>query len=60
MKISVLIKRLEEIKQKEGDLDCFDAELFEGPALSVDYAKNYDHTDIEDLPEKFLVIGEDA
>ncbi len=60
MKISALIKRLEEIKAKEGDLDCFDVNLFDGPVLRVDSSKSYEHTDVTDLPEKFLLIGEDA
>ena len=58
MKISQLIVRLQEIQKKEGDLDCFDVNLFEGPHLSVKEAVDYEHTDIEDLPGKFLMIGE--
>lgn len=56
MKISQLIKRLEEIKEKEGDLECFDINLFEGPFLNVDYSEFYDES--LNLPKKFLTIGE--
>lgn len=60
MKISKLIQRLEEIKAKEGDLDCLDANLSEGLMLNVDCAKYYEDTDVKNLPTKFLIVGEDT
>ncbi len=59
MKISELIQELSRIQAQEGDLDCFDVNMFEGPRLMIGKASSFEHTDLEDLPEKFLMIGED-
>ena len=57
-KITDLIKALEEIKEKEGNLMCFDANFFLGPRLQVRENKG-EYDKAWKMPKRFLFIGEE-
>jgi len=57
MNISETIKRLEEIKVREGDLDLFGASFVEVRSLYVAESKDHDFPDDWNMPKKFIIVG---
>lgn len=57
MLISQLIKKLEKIKAKEGDLETFTANGFLIERLEVE-TDNSNYPEDWNMPEKFLLVGD--
>ena len=57
MNITQAIKRFEEIRAQEGDLDLFDANFYEIVTINTSEKEENQFPDDWNMPDKFIQIG---